>query len=99
MSKKLYFEGEEAEGCYSENYFIDKMKEEGLTEIKVFRAVIEKDTDHFWCAEFQEIGLKSDGNCGRDCEKYSPRNGKNGRCRFSKNCYMHGEEVTLKLKP
>lgn len=32
------------------------------------------------------MALSGEG-CGKECSYYKPRNGKNGRCRFSRNCY------------
>jgi hypothetical protein len=94
---KLYFESKDSEYCVTYNDLQDIMLENNLTEIKVLRAKIDLHTDHFWCAEFGTVGEVGEG-CGSDCKEYKPRNGKNGRCRFSKNCYMPAEEVAVKLK-
>ena len=40
-----------------------------------------------WCKTGEEF--IEEGKCGRDCESYLPCNGKNGRCRFLDNGYIH----------
>lgn len=101
---KYYFEksavlADDETGAYSKDYFIERMKEEGLTEIEVFPAVMMKGEDYAWCSEYCEPVEVKAGDCGKICENYKPRNGKNGRCRFSKNCYEPAEKsIILKLK-
>lgn len=46
----------------------------------------------FYCSFFNEVGETRNGGCGNSCKDYKPRNGKNGRCRFSKNCYETGKQ-------
>ena len=95
---KYYFEKIDSEKCYNKNYFIELMKDNDITEMEVYPAIIEYDTDYFWCAEFEEACEKGEG-CGRWCEEYKPRNGKNGRCISHKNCYEQAEKpITLKRK-
>jgi len=94
--KKLYFENEDAENCYSEEYFQDKMKEEGLEELTVLEANKSKEKEYIYCTAIDSCGESS--NCGKECEDYEPRNGKNGCCRHRRTIYEYGEEVTLKLK-
>ena len=72
------------------------MKEEGLTEIKVFKAKVERGTGYFFCTVFQEVG--ETGNCG-ECDKYSPRNHKSGICKHYGYVFENtGQEIILKLK-
>lgn len=53
-------------------------------------------SDYFYCKEFQEVGEK--GYCGKVCEKYEPRNGKNGICKHSRNPYEKTKtKITIQL--
>lgn len=98
MSKKRYFDNEDEGSCYGLSYFKELLKETGENEMRLWEGVIELGVDHFWCAEYEEAGLKSESECGSGCEGYSPRNGKNGRCKHSKNCYFPCDEYILKLE-
>ena len=88
---KMYFEKFEfddyPESCYPKSHFIEEMKERGIDQITVYPAKMLKGEEYAWCTEFQDMVEVKQGDCGRFCEKYSPRNGKNGRCRFSANTY------------
>ena len=84
MSAKYYF-GDDEEWCYTLDYFTEQLGG-GLDELTVYPAKIMIGEDFYFCREFGEVGKVGDG-CGKDCGKYSPRNGKNGRCRYSCNCY------------
>ena len=99
MKKPIYFiaYGDYPEFAYPIEYWKEYMEENELYEIKLSKAVIEYNTEYFFCREFHEVGLKENSGCGKDCEKYSPRNGKNGRCKHSANCYTRSdEEIVLK---
>lgn len=98
---KYYFQ-ENDENCYTLKYHKEYMKENDLKEMKVFKAVIEKGTGYFFCKIFESVGESGtgwfDSDCGKMCEHYKPRNGKNGRCRFSAGVYEEGEMKILKIK-
>ena len=81
---KYYF-GDDQEHCYTLDYFIEQLDDVN-PEITVYPAKILIGEDVYYCKEFGEVGEVGDG-CGKDCNKYEPRNGKNGRCRYSNNCY------------
>ena len=76
------------EECHTLEYFKDMIRccdsDDGiiLEEMK-----IEYGSDYFWCSVSGEPGIVGESDCGRLCKDYEPRNKKNGRCRFSKNCY------------
>lgn len=94
---RFYFGPYEEDGAFPKQYWQQYMKENFLNEIELRAAKIEYGTDYFFCSnpKIYETGLK--GNCGAHCDQYSPRNGKNGRCRFSKNCYEPvGDPIILK---
>ena len=95
---KYYFEKGDCELCYTKQHFMEVMEERGITEIEVFPAIIEYGTDYFYCQEHGESGMSGEG-CGKFCDFYKPRNGKNGRCRHHSNCYTPADKsVILKLK-
>ena len=94
---KFYFRETEQERCYTMDSIKNIMKFHGCKEQKVYKAKMSKNHDYFYCREFSEVGEVGEG-CGRECEKYSPRNGKNGRCRYSANLYEPvGEPITVKI--
>jgi hypothetical protein len=83
---RYYFCAESAEFCRPLARIREWMKREGIQTRTVYPARMQTKQDYFYCAEFGEMGIVGEG-CGQDCKKYDPRNGKNGRCRFSKNGY------------
>ncbi len=96
---KYYFKHDYSEKCYEYKYFYNYMKEFNLTEMVVYEAIKEKFNGIFWCKKYEFCGDDTINYCGKQCEYYSPRNGKNGRCRFHTNdLYVHGDKITLKLK-
>ena len=92
---KLYYENELSEYCFEESYFQQLMKEKSLKEIEVYEAIPEKIEGLFYCKEFQEFGETGEG-CGKTCDKYTPRNGKSGCCKyFSNKSYTIGRKKSL----
>lgn len=96
MKKQYYFENEDEEHCYTESYFQQKMKDDGVTEISVFVAIKSKDKEYIYCKEFQSCGESSE--CGKECDRYKPKNGKSRCCTHRGSIYEFGDEVILKLK-
>lgn len=94
--KKLYFENEDSEHCYSEAYFQRKMEEDGLSEMEVFEAVKSKDKYFIYCKAVQTCGEASE--CGKNCDDYAPKNGKSGCCKNRGTMYDYGFDVTLYRK-
>lgn len=87
------------EACYRLETIKDLAKMDGIKEVEVFKAKRVTGEGHYYCTFFGEPGDSSDGNCGKQCIEYSPRNGKNGRCRHSGYCYEKaGEKRTIKVK-
>lgn len=75
------------------------MKENAISEMYVYKAEIQYNSEFFFCDHFQEVGEKNDYTCGaKYCKFYNPRNKKNGRCKHYKNTYEPAEKVLLKLK-
>ena len=96
---KHFFENQDSERCYSKDHFIDEMKERGLSEMSVYPAKMIKNESFAFCTEADECIEVKTGDCGKSCGWYSPRNGKNGRCRYSHNCYESGDDpIILRLK-
>lgn len=93
---KFYFNSYD-ENCYTLAYFKEYMKENGIKETQVFEAVADKGSPYFYCNEFSEIGEVGQG-CGKICESYKPRNGKNGRCVHSGHVYDQGKSKIIKIK-
>jgi len=49
-----------------------------------------------WCKIGEEF--IEEGKCGRGCETYNPCNGKNGRCRYLDNGYVHSGKKFILTK-
>ena len=102
--KKLYFENSDSPYCYEKSYFIQKMIKNGLTQIEVYKAEKEKVPGVAWCKEFRNLVEKNDvffsywNFCGKQCEKYAPRNGVSGCCKhYTKTLYEKGEKTIIYL--
>lgn len=97
MPKKYFADDIDDTGCYELKSIIDMAKNEGLTQIEVVEAERDTGTGYFFCTHFQEVGEVGQG-CGKMCEAYKPRNGKNGRCLHSGYCYSHTDiKRTIKI--
>jgi hypothetical protein len=83
---RFYFCEHEAETCRPLKSIREWMLQEGIERRTVYPARIMYNTDYYYCTEYQEIGEVGQ-DCGKICKKYEPRNGKNGRCRYSNNGY------------
>ena len=83
---KLYFRQDEDEFCTTIEAHKEYMRENDITELTIYQAKRTTGTGYFWCTHFHEVGEVGEG-CGKECEAYSPRNGKNGRCRYSGYLY------------
>lgn len=93
MSKK-YFRNEDDELCYPLSSHYDYMRDNDLKTLKVFEAKQDIDSGFFYCTVHFEVGTVGEG-CGKMCEKYQPRNGKNGRCKFSSHTYEATDVVKI----
>ena len=94
---KYYFSDNEEERCYTIDYFREQLND-GLNELTVYPAQMVTGLDAYYCKFFGEIGEVGEG-CGKICSEYKPRNGKNGRCIYSNNCYepMNNKPQVLRL--
>lgn len=98
--KQLYFCKEFNEAfAYDMDTLKDMAKHEALNQITVTKAIPDPCKDHFYCKEFGFVALKSQGECGKICEGYTPKNGKSGMCKFQGKCYEPiGESITVKIQ-
>jgi hypothetical protein len=87
----MYFVRDFSENCFPLKYWKNKIKEDKLESLVLYKAELDTKSWHFYCTQFGSVGSVGEG-CGKECEKYSPRNGKSGRCRFSNNCYLETDK-------
>jgi len=82
---KYYIQAEPyAERCYTLDYFKDLIKEGGYTSIKLELEKRDTGGGTIYCKSEGDCFESSYGICGKfNCKEYSPRNGKNGRCRYA----------------
>jgi len=96
--KKYYFLTEDAEYCYTADYWQYIMKNDGLNKIEVYEAVPFKDSDLFWCAYYGEASdLSFENPCGSICTAYAPRNGVSGWCKHHKKTMYSCSDVKVTL--
>lgn len=87
--------------CRPLSFHLEVLLEDVLTHVRLYPAVMEKGTGDFYCDEFDFVGNSRMASadyhqCGRACDAYAPRNGKSGRCRYSKPVYDTAPAVLLK---
>ena len=87
---KFYFSDDYSDNCFTKDAWLEIMNEEGYETLKLFPAKMVIGDGYFFCNELGEIGEAGE-DCGKSCSKYKPRNGKNGRCRYSMNTYEPDE--------
>jgi len=74
------------------------MIERYIKEMDIFLAKREVDSGYYFCKHFDEVGEKGDGNCGKSCSAYAPRNGKSGACKSVGYTYENtGKAYILKV--
>ena len=93
---KYYF-GDDEGRCYTLDYFLEKLGG-GCDEMTVYPAKMVTGQPFFHCTKLCEV-MEVGERCGNQCGGYKPRNGKNGRCVHSNNCYepMNDKPKILKL--
>lgn len=98
MAKKYFTKGDD-EHCYPLSSIKETMREHGIEtqEVVEAKAMTGNSEGFFYCQEFMAMGEK--GGCGKQCEAYAPRNGKNGRCKHHSVFYEETEITkTIKIK-
>lgn len=85
--------------CLTKKGVKNYMETNLLNEITVHPAVMDLKSDYFYCSEYGECGVVGE-SCGEQCDSYEPRNGKNGRCRYSLNLYTPDleKEIIINIK-
>lgn len=83
MANKLFMQKDSEGMRYNLGYWKDTVDVEER-EIILEEMKVEYGNGLFWCSEY-EFGAEVGEDCGTSCKEYSPRNGKSGRCKFSKN--------------
>jgi hypothetical protein len=78
--------GDDTVTCYPLRFHLQELRDDVVTFRRLYPAVMESGTGFFYCRHHGEVGETGQG-CGVQCAAYAPRNGKNGRCRHSANCY------------
>jgi hypothetical protein len=98
--RTLYFCKEfDEERCYPLENLKSRGSLMGLRQITVTKAIPINDKDIFYCQALDFAGLKLEGECGKSCNSYSPKNGKSGMCRYQGKCYEPtGESQIIKIK-
>ena len=95
MRPKYYFRNINDEICYTLDYHLSDAKDEGLKEIELFEAIPEKVEGFYYCKAVEAPAEKD--FCGKNCEDYIPRNGKNGMCRHKARFFFTpGNKITFK---
>ena len=77
----------------------DDMRDAGIDEIKIERAVKDIGGPGFWCHKYHDIYMRNEGTCGRFCNGYKPRNGISGICKHWGHTFVGtGEMITYSIK-
>lgn len=96
--KKYYFcEQINEEMCFTIDYFLDEMKEDNIKQLEICEAVRDIGGEFFYCKAIGEVGEKSEGGCGKQCDLYEPRNGKNGLCKEWRHSRTYGKKYILTI--
>jgi hypothetical protein len=100
---KLYWsEVIDDERVFTRSNLIERMKENDISELKAYKTSVVKADGFFFCHDIGEWSEQDGLTCGKhNCESYSPRNGKNGRCRFHDTITHEptDEFIILKVNP
>ena len=96
--KKLYFHELDDECCYHLDSILDYMKENEISELKIFEAKRETGSDYFYC-KYYDCAAEKNGECGKMCDGYQPRNGKSGICRHTGYCYEQTDKWKMLINP
>ena len=87
MTKKLYGDEKgEGEGLFLLEFFKKELSKDN-PEITLFEFERDFDCEYMWCKKHKDYVDKDDNECGKYCDKYKPRNGKSGRCKFLDNTF------------
>ena len=95
---RYYFADWDDLGCHTLDTHLDHMEKYGVSKMDVYEAKAEFGSGYFFCQEYGVVGEQDGMTCGKICDKYKPRNGKNGRCVHNGYCYERTDKKrTLEL--
>jgi len=95
---KYWFDKKHPESCYPIKRHREEMLENNEPERTLIGAKAIIGEGIYYCTKYGEPGDSGDGMCGKICDGYNPRNGKNGRCLHSGYCYEPTKETkTIKI--
>lgn len=100
MKKKLYVTSEMDERCYPLSWHLKGARDEGDATITLLECQPVKEPGIGWCYQYETHIEKSDQACGRECDKYAPRNGRTGICKhYTPTTYEpNGVKVVFDVK-
>lgn len=86
---------------YTLEWHLDVLRSDGDPHRVLYPGFPMRGTGDFYCLEHGFHGKRGDDfhACGRACAEYEPRNGKNGRCRHSRDVYDYDAKKPMLLKP
>ena len=90
-----FFSGEDEEICYPLWKHLMWARERDEKEITVYKAEPIKVHGYMYC---KLHGAGEDGNCGKICDDYVPRNGKRGMCKHRGKLYQAGQKVKFNVE-
>lgn len=101
LDNKLFFiiePEEDFDGVYGLSEILDRMEDEEWDEAELELA--EKDPDSIYCRAWGDQGTveKIDKPCGKHCNRYSPRNGKFGICKYNSTSYTGSNKAFILKK-
>lgn len=85
------------EFAYTLERIKEKMLDFELNEVLAYKAVREYNSDFFYCKQFGEVCAKHSFTCSKECKEYTPKNGKNGCCKYVGYLYVKGEELIISI--
>ena len=90
-----FFSGEDEEICYPLWKHLMWAREKDEKEVTVYKAEPIKVHGYMYC---KLHGAGEDGNCGKICDDYIPRNGKRGMCKHRGKLYQAGQKVKFNVE-
>lgn len=90
-----FFSGEDEEICYPLWKHLMWAREKDEKEVTVYKAEPIKVNGYMYC---KLHGAGEDGNCGKICDDYIPRNGKRGMCKHRGKLYQAGQKVKFNVE-
>ena len=90
-----FFSGEDEELCYPLWKHLMWAREKDEKEITVYKAEPIKVHGYMYC---KLHGAGEDGNCGKICDDYIPRNGKRGMCKHRGKLYQARQKVKFNVE-